>query len=72
MAETALKPLEKAKAELEAKRQAYKTTIALLHQLRINIQIKEKTVSILEQNYREAIIEEIEGILIPSNNTEYT
>ena len=72
MAETALKLLEKAKAELEAKRQAYKTTIALLHQLRINIQIKEKTVSILEQNYREAIIEEIEGILIPSNNTEYT
>lgn len=72
MAEAALKLLEKAKAELEAKRQAYKTTIALLHQLRINIQIKEKTVSILEQNYREAIIEEIEGILIPSNNTEYT
>jgi hypothetical protein len=72
MAEAALKLLEKAKAELEAKRQAYKTTIAILHQQRINIQIKEKTVSILEQNYKDAIIEEIENILIPSNNTEDT
>ena len=53
--EEALRLLEKAKMELAEKRQAYKTTIALLHQLRVNIQIKERVVVILEQNYKEAL-----------------
>jgi exonuclease VII small subunit len=70
MADVALEALEKAKMELEDKREAYKTTIALLHQLRTNIKIKEKLILILEQNYKEAIIEEIENIITPSNNTE--
>ena len=53
--EEALRLLEKAKAELAAKRQAYKSAIALLHQLRVNIQIKEHVIVILEQNYKDAL-----------------
>ena len=51
--DTALRLLEKAKTELAEKRQAYKTAIALLHQLRLNIKIKERVVVILEQEYRD-------------------
>jgi len=58
--ETDFKKLEKAKQELEEKKKAYKTTIALLHQMRLNIQIKEKTVKLLEQNYLESAVEIIE------------
>ena len=58
--ETAFKKLEKAKKELEEKKKAYKTTIAILHQMRLNIQIKEKTVKLLEQNYLESAVEIIE------------
>lgn len=53
--DTALRLLEKAKTELAEKRQAYKTAIALLHQLRLNIKIKERVVVILEQNYKETL-----------------
>ena len=58
--ETAFKKLEKARKELEEKKKAYKTTIAILHQMRLNIQIKEKTVKLLEQNYLESAVERIE------------
>ena len=58
--ETAFKKLEKARKELEEKKKVYKTTIALLHQMRLNIQIKEKTVKLLEQNYLESAVEIIE------------
>ena len=58
--ETAFKKLEKARKELEEKKKVYKTTIALLHQMRVNIQIKEKTVKLLEQNYLESAVEIIE------------
>ena len=58
--ETAFKKLEKARKELEEKKKVYKTTIALLHQMRLNIQIKEKTVKLLEQNYIESAVEIIE------------
>jgi hypothetical protein len=53
--EEALRLLEKAKTELAEKRQAYKSAIALLHQLRLNIKIKEHVVLILEQNYKDAL-----------------
>ena len=53
--EEALKLLEKAKTELAEKRQAEKKTIALLHQLRLNIQIKEHVVIILEKNYKDVV-----------------
>lgn len=53
--EEALRLLEKAKTELVEKKQTYKTTIALLHQLRLNIQIKEHVIIILEQNYKDAL-----------------
>ena len=72
MSELALKTLNRAKAELAAKKQAYKTTIAILHQLRINIAIKEKTIGLLEEVYAEAISEETEelvkSIIAESNN----
>jgi exonuclease VII small subunit len=58
--ETDFKKLEKARKELEEKKKAYKTAIALLHQMRLNIQIKEKTVKLLEQNYLESAVEIIE------------
>ena len=58
--ETAFKKLEKARKELEEKKKAYKTTSAILHQMRLNIQIKEKTVKLLEQNYLESAVERIE------------
>ena len=58
--ETAFKKLEKARKELEEKKKVYKITIALLHQMRLNIQIKEKTVKLLEQNYLESAVEIIE------------
>ena len=53
--DTALRLLEKAKTELAEKKQAYKTAIALLHQLRLNIKIKEHVIIILEQNYKDAL-----------------
>ena len=53
--EEALRLLEKAKTELAEKRQAYKSAIALLHQLRLNIKIKEHVVLILEQEYKDAL-----------------
>jgi hypothetical protein len=58
--ETDFKKLEKARKELEEKKKTYKTAIALLHQMRLNIQIKEKTVKLLEQNYLESAVEIIE------------
>ena len=57
--DTALRLLEKAKTELAEKKQAYKTAIALLHQLRLNIKIKERVVVILEQNYKEALDDDL-------------
>ena len=57
--DTALRLLEKAKTELAEKRQAYKTAIALLHQLRLNIKIKERVVVILEQEYKEALDDDL-------------
>ena len=58
MSEHALKALEKAKKELAEKKQAYKTTISILHEIRNNIKIKERKILLLEQTYKEAVAEE--------------
>ena len=58
MSEHALKALEKAKEELAEKKQAYKTTISILHEIRNNIKIKERKILLLEQTYKEAVAEE--------------